>query len=83
MNTGYRLGFVSDAVFDLESGQMRALIVPGQYKILGLFGRGEDYVIPWNAIRRIGDDIILVEEDRPEAREKKPRGKYGHEAQYK
>lgn len=76
VNTGFRLGFVSDGVFDSATGQMKALVVPGQYKVLGLFGRGDDYVIPWDAIRRIGDDIILVEEDRVEVREKKSRTRY-------
>ncbi len=73
VNTGLRLGYVSDGVFDIKSGRMRALVVPGAYKVMGLFGRNEDYVIPWEAIRRIGDDIILVEDSRVEARERKPK----------
>ena len=86
VNTGYRLGFVSDGVFDIATGQMKALVVPGQSKVMGLFGHGAAYIIPWSAIRRIGDDIILVEEDRVETREKKNRVKYSHEGprdQYK
>ncbi len=75
MNTGLRLGFVSDGVFDSASGRMVALVVPGAYKIMGLFGRSDDYIIPWNAIRRIGDDIILVEDNRVETRQKHPRAK--------
>lgn len=74
VNTGYRLGFVSDAVFDINTGQMSALVVPGEFKIAGLFGKGDDYIIPWNAIRRIGDDIILVEDDRVETRKRGRRG---------
>ncbi len=76
VNTGLRLGFVSDGIFDAVTGQMKALVVPGQYKVLGLFGRGDDFIIPWDAIRRIGDDIILVEEDRVETREKKARARW-------
>ena len=34
VNTGYRLGFVSDGVFDVSTGQMKALVVPGQYKVM-------------------------------------------------
>ncbi len=74
VNTGYRLGFVSDAVFDISSGQMSALVVPGEFKISGLFGKSNEYVIPWGAIRKIGDDIILVEDDRMEIRERRPHG---------
>ncbi len=70
VNTGMRLGYVSDAAFDIHTGKMEALIVPGAYKVLGLFGRSDDHVIPWSAIRRIGDDIILVEEDKPLAKKR-------------
>lgn len=68
VNTGVRLGYVSDGIFDINSGKMEALVVPGAYKVMGLFGKSEDYVIPWDAIRRIGDDIILVEDARSELR---------------
>ena len=40
---------------------MTALIVPGPCRFLGLFGREDDYVIPWLCIKRIGDDLILVD----------------------
>ena len=46
---------------DLETGQVRALVVPGRLRLFGLLGREEDTVVPWEAVRRIGADIILVE----------------------
>ncbi len=58
---GQRLGFVCDAIVEIPEGQIRALVVPGPCRFLGLFGRKDDYVIPWCAIRRIGPDIILVD----------------------
>lgn len=36
-------------------------MVPGKCRFFGLFGRADDYVIPWQCIRRFGEDIILVE----------------------
>ena len=63
VNNGFRLGFVSDVIFDVVSGKILSLVVPGPYRFLGILGRCEDYVIPWGAIRKIGDDIILVESD--------------------
>ena len=33
----------------------------GDCRFLGLFGREDDYVIPWLCIKRIGDDLILVD----------------------
>lgn len=59
--TGERMGFVRDVLLDLCCGQVKALVVPGQARYFGLFGHGEDCVIPWGAIRSIGDDLILVE----------------------
>ncbi len=58
---GARYGYVGDMEVDLESGQVRALVVPGKRRFFGLFGREEDKIIPWNAVKRFGEDIILVE----------------------
>ena len=58
---GARYGYVGDLEIDLESGQVRALVVPGKRRFFGLFGREEDKVIPWSSVRRFGEDIILVE----------------------
>ena len=73
ISDGTRLGFVSDAILDLTSGRVLALIVPGPCRFLGLFGREDDYVIPWCCIKRIGDDLILV--DGPLAEWRTPRKK--------
>ena len=59
---GARYGYVGDMEIDLESGQVRALVVPGKRRFFGLFGREEDKVIPWSAVKRFGEDIILVEQ---------------------
>ena len=59
--SGMRLGFVYDVIFNDTTGQILALAVPGPCRFLGLFGRDSDYIIPWCCIRRIGEDIILVE----------------------
>ena len=58
---GSRFGYVGDMEVDLESGQVRALVVPGRLRLFGLLGREEDTVVPWEAVRRIGADITLVE----------------------
>ncbi len=56
-----RLGFVSDIDFDICTGCIVAIIVPGMGKIYGLFGRDTEYIIPFCDIKQIGPDIILVE----------------------
>lgn len=60
-STGMRLGYVSDIEVDSSTGQILSIVVPGPSKYLGLLGREEDYIIPWDNIGRIGEDIILVD----------------------
>ena len=57
---GARLGFVCDVEFDICTGHITAIIVPGPCKYFGLFGRMDDFVIRWCDIDKIGEDIILV-----------------------
>ena len=57
---GKRLGYVQDVEANFETGEITAIIVPNGNKIFSLGGKN-DIIIPWNKIRRIGDDIILVE----------------------
>ena len=45
---GSRFGYVGDMEVDLESGQVRALVVPGRLRLFGLLGREEDRYIPWD-----------------------------------
>lgn len=59
---GSRFGYVGDLEVDLDSGQVRSLVVPGRLRLFGLLGREDDRRIPWEAVRRFGEDIILVEE---------------------
>ena len=63
---GTRYGYVGDMEIDLETGRVKALIVPGRRRFFGLLGREEDKYIPWDAISRFGEDIILVARGRAE-----------------
>ena len=71
---GCRLGYVCDVEVNTANGCLVSIIVPGPCRFFGLFGREDDYIIRWENIKRIGDDIILVEvsgEQMRERREKK------------
>ena len=59
--TGERIGYICDVDIDMEQGRLNSVIIPGNGKFFGLFGSEKDIVIPWDAIRTIGDDIILVD----------------------
>lgn len=60
---GKRLGPIKDIVLDLENGKIRAIVLAALTggRILGIFGRNDDLVIPWDKIVRIGVDVVLVE----------------------
>lgn len=58
---GRSLGFVEDVELNLEKGTIEAIIIPGERSFLGLFGRSDELVIKWRDIKRIGDDVILVD----------------------
>lgn len=61
---GTRYGYVGDLTFDMETGKIKTLIIPGQGRyFFGLFGKREMRMIAWEQIRRFGQDIILVEGD--------------------
>ena len=59
---GKRLGKVMDLEFDERTGQVEALVVPGEFKVGSLL-RGEKcgIVIPWQRICKIGENVILVQ----------------------
>ena len=76
---GGRLGFVGDVALRMPDGQTAALIVYGPARFFGLFGRGDEYYVPWDSIQRIGDDIILIDkpaQHRDSALERRRRKKF-------
>ena len=58
---GRRLGLASDLEIEIETGRIKAIVVPGPGKFLKMFGKSEEFVIPWEWIKKIGVDVILVE----------------------
>ncbi|MCF6094737.1 YlmC/YmxH family sporulation protein [Microaerobacter geothermalis] len=60
---GKKLGQVSDLELDLKNGRIEAIVVPGPGKFLGFFGGGNQIVIPWRNIVKIGMDVILIKLD--------------------
>lgn len=54
-------GYVQDVTADLNTGVITSIIVPGNTKIFNIFSGKDDIVIPWEKIKCIGEEIILVE----------------------
>ncbi len=65
---GRRLGQVTDLEINLKLGQIDAIVIPGHGKFLGFFGGGNDLVIPWRNIVKIGKDVVLVRLDEAQER---------------
>ncbi len=61
VSDGRRLGFICDIIIEVPEGHIVAIVVPGPCRFLGLWGRNDDFVIPWRCIKRIGPDIVLVD----------------------
>ena len=61
VSDGKRLGRVMDIEFCVASSRVTALVVPADTSFIqSLRGEKCGLVIPWENIRRIGDDVILV-----------------------
>ena len=63
ISDGRRLGFVSDVEVNMEDGRLEAIILPGMARLFGLRGKDNEIIIPWDCIKKIGEDIILVDMD--------------------
>ena len=63
ISDGRRLGFVCDVEIDLEQGKVEAVVLPGVGRLFGLLGKESEFIIPWDKIVKIGEDIILVDLD--------------------
>ena len=52
VSDGRRLGFVTDVQVEIPSGNVCAIVVPCPARFPGGFGRRDDFIIPWNCIKR-------------------------------
>ncbi len=65
LKNGCVLGYVSDVELDTENGSLSSIIIFGRFKVFGLLGKEDDIVIPWNDIKVIGDETVLVDTEPP------------------
>ncbi len=62
INNGKSMGYICDMIFDVCSGCICSIVVPGGGGLKCIFGNKKT-VIPWKHICKIGEDVILVEID--------------------
>ena len=60
---GTKIGYVDDAIIDIDTASVKSLVVYGRLKLFGLLGRQPHIIIPWCDIQIIGEDTILVTAD--------------------
>ena len=60
VNDGCVLGYVSDIELDTEKGVLTSVVIYGRLRFFGLLGRDEDIVIPFEDIKVIGEETVLV-----------------------
>lgn len=58
INTGTKLGFISDIKIDCEEQKILSILLPGESK--GWFSKIDDIEVMWKDIIKIGIDVILV-----------------------
>ncbi|MDR3563560.1 MAG: YlmC/YmxH family sporulation protein [Negativicutes bacterium] len=63
LGDGARLGFIEecDLVFEGQSGRINALIVPKRGWLSSILSEGRTSTIPWDTIKRIGEEVIIVD----------------------
>lgn len=63
ISDGRRIGFVADVEIDIQNGRIDALIVPAGGRLFGIIGKDNEFIVPWEKVKKIGEDIILVDLD--------------------
>lgn len=62
---GSRLGVIgeSDLTINIDSGQILHIILPRRANMLNFWVDRQSMVIPWDLVRKVGEDVIIVELD--------------------
>lgn len=65
ITSGARLGTVgeSDLVIDEDSGEIDAIVLPPRSGMVGFWSDRQPLIIPWDAIVKIGAEVVIVELD--------------------
>ena len=63
LHDGSRLGVVidSDLILDIETGEIHSIILPRKNNLLNMWFDKQQLVIPWEAIKKVGTELIIVD----------------------
>ncbi|MCT8976904.1 YlmC/YmxH family sporulation protein [Clostridium sp. CX1] len=59
INTGTKLGFIKDLKIDCDEYKIISIILPSQK--MSWFGKSEDIEVPWENVKKIGVDVLLID----------------------
>lgn len=60
---GKRIGRVTDVAFDEETGQITTFVIGVRRPWFGFFESEEKQTVPYDMVRTMGRDVILIDED--------------------
>ena len=65
LNNGERLGIIADCdiLVDEKTGKILSLLIPERKIQFKLFAENDYIEIPWHTIKKIGNDMIIIELD--------------------
>lgn len=61
LKTGENLGRIDDVVFDEHGARLQSVILRGRAHCFGLLGIDEDLILPWESVKTIGTDVVMVD----------------------
>lgn len=72
LHDGSRLGNLGEAelLLDTSEGTVKAIIMPIRSGRLSFLGGRQELVIPWEAVKKIGSEVVIVNMDPTYSRRK-------------
>ncbi len=63
---GMRMGTAGEAdlMVDQETGEIVSMVLPNQGNLLTFWADRQHIIIPWEAVKKIGREVIVVELDK-------------------
>jgi len=58
----------SDLVIDPFSGEIESIILPNKSSIFNLWFQKQQLVIPWESVKKVGSEVIVVDLDESHGR---------------
>ncbi len=62
---GARLGIIGEAdlIIDIHTGEIQSIVLPPKNTLFNLWIDRQHTIIPWQAVKKIGNEVVIVELD--------------------